>query len=376
MTPRRRTLLAGFAVAAMVVSTNTAAIAAGSPASLKLHFSRYSIGTGSFAEAVGIDPRHRTVYAANANGTADVLNEATGRLLEYPVGVGPYAIGVDPHRGAAVIAAKGSDEVDILNSHGVAKVVHLPAGSGPSAVFLDAATHIAYVAESGRHRLVMIRRGKRIGHINVGEDPSAVTADASSGLIYVANAGSNAVTMIHKRKVVATAHVGGGPTAVAVNPRTHRAYVTDTTAAEVSILHRRRLAATVTLPSGTRPSSVAVAPAIDVAYVSMTGAAGDEDACVGAAAAVIVGVDLSQIHPAKSTEDCLGSVLVNRVTSTAIVLDPYSGRRTLLLHQDHEITASNLPHDLGFGQGADVAGSRRIWLPGANHLYRMRTPTP
>jgi len=237
-------------------------------------------GAGILPFSVTVDPTGKFAYVAN-NGSDDISAytiASTGALTpincsgtcsgkNFPAGMGPVSVSVDPTGKFAYVANNGSDDISAytiastgaltpINCSGTCSGKNFPAGMGPGSVTVDPSGQFAYVAngsddvsaytiESTTGALTPVScSGTTCSGINfpAGSLPGSVTVDPSGQFAYVANWGSGDVS----------------------------AYTIDSTGALTQVLCGSVLPICNgdNFKSGTLPSSITIDPSGKFAYVA------------------------------------------------------------------------------------------------------------
>ena len=187
--------------------------------------------TGS-SDLIAIDSRRGTIYLLGYGGAVKVLDVASQKLTERPIGKHVWGLTVDDGTGAVYVARIEDADVAALERNSSAPTT-FQAGAIPCAIAVNSKTHKLYVADFGENTVSVIdaKSGGKRTAVAVGNHPKAIAFDASRNLIYAANTSDGTVTVIDAMTngVLATLPAGKNPYALAVVPGSSRLYVANET---------------------------------------------------------------------------------------------------------------------------------------------------
>jgi len=209
--------------------------------------------------ALAVDSRTGRVVVVGRGGTTSVLDARTGAILRVvSVGQFPRAVAVDSETGRAFVAIVGPVDartdpvgpgsVSVLDTRTGAVLRHVAVGVGPFALAVDPQSARAFVTNLGGGSVTVLdaRTGTALRSVAVGSLPVAIAVDTRSGRVFVANRDSGSVSVLDATsgRIIRTVDIGTSaaaiPAAVAVDERTGRAFVADTGANSVSVLDATR----------------------------------------------------------------------------------------------------------------------------------------
>jgi YVTN family beta-propeller protein len=185
------------------------------------------IKTGS-SDLIAINSRTGTVYLLGYGGAVKVLEGASQKITERPVGKHAWGLTLNDITGAVYVTRIENADVAAINPDSLS-VISLSAGVIPCAIAVNPQANQLYVANYGDNSASVIdaTTGRKIATVPVGRHPKAIAFDAKRNLIYVANTGDGTVTVIDtaSNSVVATLPAGKNPYALAVVPGSSSLYV-------------------------------------------------------------------------------------------------------------------------------------------------------
>jgi DNA-binding beta-propeller fold protein YncE len=277
-----------------------------------------TVSVGSFPQAIAVDKRTDTIYVANLNeNTVSVINGATCNAATsagcglppatVTVGSSPAALAVDQRTDTIYVANGNDNTVSVINGAtcngtDASGCSHTPptidVGNGPADVAVDPVTDTVYVTNGNDGTLSVINGatcngtdttgcGKTPATDTVGPSPNQLAVDSATDTIYVANLGDQTLALINGAtcngrvstdcaQTPPTVPVEGLPFGVAVDQRADTVYVTSIVDSDVASINSRTCNATnthhcaavpVPVRMGGWPSSIALDPAVDTAYV-------------------------------------------------------------------------------------------------------------
>jgi len=196
---------------------------------------------------------------------------------------------------------------------GTIKVGHLP---GPIAV--DPSGHLAYVVNQGANTVsvfdtLQLKVKKTIA---VGTNPVAIAANPAANMVYVANLQSANISAITGTGAAATWKVGGQPAALVVDSVLGQLYVADEELDQVEILNAKTGTVVTTVPTGLRPTAIAVNIATHAVFVACTGSAGSVVVIDGTTNKLVTTVSGASIPTG------ITSVSVDPQTNVAVLASP------------------------------------------------------
>ena len=185
------------------------------------------VKTGS-SDLVAINPRKGTVYLLGYGGAGKVLDEASSKFVEIPVGRHGWGLTLNDATGALYIARIESADLAAIEPGSSSSVI-ISVGEIPCAIAVNAAGDRLYVANYGDDTVTVIDASaqRKIAVVPVGRHPKAIAFDPIRSLVYVANTGDGTVTVIDAATngAVATLPAGKNPFALAVVPGSNSLYV-------------------------------------------------------------------------------------------------------------------------------------------------------
>jgi YVTN family beta-propeller protein len=221
----------------------------------------------SAPSGLSLSPDDKTVYVAlNLRHTLGVIDVATGKIVEVPVGTYPYG----------TLATPDGTRVYVSNWGGRRPGPNDPT-DGTTPVIVDPRTGIA---ASGTVSVVDAVTRSVITEIAVGLHPSGMALDARTNLLYVANAHSDTVSVIDTtaNEVVSTLHVGirpgaligSTPNALALSSDGKTLYVADGSNNAVAVVDPSNAKRPVKglIPTGWFPTAVTVSADGSQLYVA------------------------------------------------------------------------------------------------------------
>lgn len=183
--------------------------------------------TGS-TDLIAIDSRTGVIYLLGYGGAVKVLDGASQKLTELPVG--KHAWGLTMNEATAAVYITRIEDADLAAVNpGSLNPITLPAGEIPCAIAVNSNTNTLYVANYGDNTVSVVNAttSRKIATVPVGKHPKAIAFDASRNLVYVANTGDGSVTVIDpaSSSVVATLPAGKNPYALTVVHGSSHLYV-------------------------------------------------------------------------------------------------------------------------------------------------------
>jgi YVTN family beta-propeller protein len=183
--------------------------------------------TGS-SDLIAINSRTGTIYLLGYGGAVKVLDGASQKLTERPVGKHAWGLALNDVTGAVYVARIEDADLAVFKPDS-ANLSTLPAGAIPCAIAVNSRANQLYVANYGDNSISIIdaTTGRKTATIPVGRHPKAIAFDANLNLVFVANTSDGTVTVIDaaSKVVIATLPAGKNPYAFAVVPGSSRLYV-------------------------------------------------------------------------------------------------------------------------------------------------------
>ena len=195
--------------------------------------------------------------------------------------------GVAVNSGYVYLACETSSNVVVFNgTTRVANITMDPIGStwtcaSPMDLAYDSANSEVYVTNPRCTSVLIIdtATNKAIKEISVGgdgEDPQAIAVNTATGAVYVADRNATSVSVIDGDTVTAVVGVGKTPTSIAVNPTSDTAYVgnygtnDDTWSGSISVIDGSNVNI-ATLEVRSDIEGVAIDPSTNMVYASALG---------------------------------------------------------------------------------------------------------
>jgi YVTN family beta-propeller protein len=183
--------------------------------------------TGS-SDLIAINSRTGTIYLLGYGGAVKVLDEATQKISERPVGSHAWGLALNEVTGVVYVARIENADLAAVKSDSTVPAI-LPAGAIPCAIAVDSKNNKLYVSNYGDNTVTVIdaNTGNASASIHVGNHPKSIAFDPSRNLVYVANTRDDSITVIDpaNNSLVATLPAGKNPYALAVVPGSNRLYV-------------------------------------------------------------------------------------------------------------------------------------------------------
>jgi YVTN family beta-propeller protein len=203
--------------------------------------------TGS-SDLIAIDSRKGTIYLLGYGGEVKVLDRASQKLIERPVGKHAWGLTLDDVTGKVYVARIEDADLAALDGAGASAPEILPAGEIPCAIAVNSKANRLYTANYGENTVSAIDAvtGHILATIPVGSHPKSIAFDTDRNLLYVANTLSGTVTVIDagSNAVLATLPAGKRPYGLAVVPGSNWLYVANeaqdnsSTAVDLSAIHK------------------------------------------------------------------------------------------------------------------------------------------
>jgi YVTN family beta-propeller protein len=179
-------------------------------------------------DLIAINSRTGIVYLLGYGGAVKVLDGASEKFNERPVGKHAWALTLNDVTGAVYVTRIENSDLAILKSDS-SGLTTVSAGEIPCAIAVNSQANLLYVANYGDNSVSVIDEatGRKTATIPVGRHPKAIAFDANRNLVYVANSSDGTVTVIDAANngIVATLPAGKNPYALAVVPGSSRLYV-------------------------------------------------------------------------------------------------------------------------------------------------------
>jgi YVTN family beta-propeller protein len=189
------------------------------------------VKTGS-SDLIAINSRTGTTYLLGYGGAVKVLDGASQKLTERPVGRHAWGLTLNDRTGAVYVARIENADLAAISPDS-SKLTSLPAGAIPCAIAVNSQANQLFVANYGDDSVSRIDATGNVKTVTVpvGHHPKAIVFDASRNLVFVANTSDGTVTVIDAANdvVVATLPAGKNPYALAVVPGSSRLYVANET---------------------------------------------------------------------------------------------------------------------------------------------------
>jgi YVTN family beta-propeller protein len=185
------------------------------------------IKTGS-SDLIAINSQTGTIYLLGYGGAVKVLDSASQKITERPVGKHAWGLTLNDITGAVYVTRIENADLAAINADS-SSITILPAGAIPCAIAVNSQANRLYVANFGDNTASVIdaTSGHKTATVPVGRHPKAIAFDANRNLVFVANTGDGTVTVIDgaNNAVLATLPAGKNPYALAVVPGSSRLYV-------------------------------------------------------------------------------------------------------------------------------------------------------
>jgi len=190
-----------------------------------------SLKTGS-TDLIAINSRAGAIYLLGYGGAVKMLDGASQKFNERPVGKHAWALMLNDVTGAVYVARIENADLAVIKPDS-SSFTTLSAGEIPCAIAVNSQVNLLYVANYGDNSVSVIdaTTGRKTATVAVGRHPKAVAFDANRNLVYVANTSDGTVTVINavNNGVVATLPAGKNPFALAVVPGSSGLYVANET---------------------------------------------------------------------------------------------------------------------------------------------------
>jgi YVTN family beta-propeller protein len=179
-------------------------------------------------DLIAINSRTGTIYLLGYGGAVKVLDGASQKFNERPVGKHAWALTLNDVTGIVYVARIENADLAVIKPDS-SSFATLSAGEIPCAIAINSKAKLLYVANYGDNSVSVIDAAteRKTATISVGRHPKAIAFDANRNLVYVANTSDGTVTVIDavNNGVVATLPAGKNPYALAVVPGSSRLYV-------------------------------------------------------------------------------------------------------------------------------------------------------
>jgi DNA-binding beta-propeller fold protein YncE len=157
---------------------------------------------------LGYDSRRGKLFiAALGNGTVEVLDVRTGRILRSLAGfVEPQGVLCLPEQNRVVVTDGGSGKCSVLDSESYRVVREVALASDPDNLHYDANARFVWVGYGQGALSAMDLEGKRIGEVPLPGHPESFQLDSSGkrGYVNVPEAGAILVVDLDRRRVAET----------------------------------------------------------------------------------------------------------------------------------------------------------------------------
>jgi DNA-binding beta-propeller fold protein YncE len=315
----------GIAVAALVLLSPAATVAASSLGQTRPILISPAVSVGSQPVGLAYDPQTHTLYTVNQGASVSVVNtthcnarSATDcgqrvGTIALPSGSNPQSIAIDTTTNTVYVADTVKNLVSVINAatcnamdlSGCSHMpTQVPVPSGPVYLAVNSVTDTVYITillggsdtvsvldGATCNAQVTSGCGQALKTVQVGPFPVAIAIDQGSDTVYVANNGINGngdtVSVIDGATCngtessgcgqVQTITVGKGPNWIAVDAGTHTAYTANMTDDSVSVINTATCNATVTsgcyqktstVHVGANPWALSIDPKLHSVYVS------------------------------------------------------------------------------------------------------------
>ncbi len=174
--------------------------------------------------------------------------------------------------GTVMLTSINTGTITLLNGNTLAKVAEFPTEGTPCSMHYQ--NGILYIADQGKHRVLMLDVGKRrfLGQIDLvpGSAPKGIAALPNGKLLYVSESGTGHISTIETAsgKVLVRTKVPPGPGRMVVTPDGVFLIVLNVSSGDLTVIatYNQRVVGTVKV--GSMPSSIALAGEGRTAYVS------------------------------------------------------------------------------------------------------------
>jgi len=224
-----------------------------------------TVAVGSYPRAVAVNPTTHRVYVANYYGdSVSVIDGMTATLITtVPVGSEPRAVTVDPTANKVYVGNFGGSTVSVIDGVTNAVTSTISIGAGPMDAAYDPARRRAYFAEywGGGISVVDTTTDSFVQSIPVGYYyPHGVTIDSVTNRLYVAHWSGDKVSVVDagSGSIITSIPVGSGPNGISFNPSNNRIYVGNFWSNTTSVIDATTGAVVETVAVGSGPRGVTV----------------------------------------------------------------------------------------------------------------------